>query len=53
MLTAPYKLGDNSYYKKILADISLDKLTKKDVEIWHSKLAAVPIAAAKKYRDEQ
>ena len=45
MLTAPYKLGDNSYYKKILADIPLDKLTKKDVEIWHSKLAAVPIAA--------
>ena len=44
-LTAPYKLGDNSYYKKILADIPLDKLTKKDVEIWHSKLSVVPIAA--------
>jgi len=44
-LTAPYRLGATSYYKKVFADIPLDKLTKKDVEIWHSRMEATPIAA--------
>ena len=45
MLTAPYKQSDNSYYKKQLAELPLDKITKRDIEIWHSRMEIVPTAA--------
>ena len=45
MLTAPFRISDNYYYKKQLAELPLDKLTKKDVEIWHSRMESIPSAA--------
>jgi len=45
MLTAPYKQSDNSYYKKQLAELPLDKITKKDIEVWHSRMELIPTAA--------
>ena len=45
MLTAPYRQSDNSYYKKQLAELPLDKITKRDIEIWHSRMENTPTAA--------
>ena len=45
LLTAPFKQGDDAYYKKQLADIPLDKLTKRDIEIWHNRMESIPTAA--------
>jgi len=45
LLTAPFKQEDNSYYKKQLADIPLEKLTKRDIEIWHNRMESIPTAA--------
>ena len=45
MLTAPYKQSDNSYYKKQLAELPLDKITKRDIEIWHSRMELIPTSA--------
>ena len=44
-LLNPYKLAENNYYKKALHQIELKDLTKRDIEIWHNKLAATPTAA--------
>tara|TARA_R110000796_G_scaffold62762_1_gene144730 strand:+ start:457 stop:1896 length:1440 start_codon:yes stop_codon:yes gene_type:complete len=45
MLTAPYKRSDNNYYKKQLAELPLDGCTKKDIQIWHSRMEKIPAAA--------
>ena len=45
MLTAPFRRSDNYYYKKQLAELPLDKLTKKDIEIWHSRMENISTAA--------
>ena len=45
MLTAPYNVDGTNYYKKILADIPLTELGKRDIKIWHSRLEQKPIAA--------
>ena len=45
MLTAPIKISDKHYYKKQLAELPLDKITKKDIEIWHSRMELIPTAA--------
>ena len=45
ILTDPFRRSDNNYYKKQLAELPLDKLTKKDIEIWHSRMESIPTAA--------
>ena len=45
MLTAPFRTDGNNYYKKLLSEISLDDLTKRDIQVWHSRLENVPTAA--------
>ena len=45
MLTIPYNVDGTNYYKKILADIPLTELGKRDIKIWHSRLEKKPIAA--------
>ena len=45
LLTAPFNLGNNIYYKKQLAELSLDKVTKADIEVWHNRMESIPIAA--------
>ena len=43
-LTAPFKY-DNEYVTGALKDLPLNKVTKKDVEIWHNRLEATPTVA--------
>ena len=45
LLTAPFNLGNNIYYKKQLAELPLDKVTKADIEVWHNRMESIPIAA--------
>jgi hypothetical protein len=45
LLTAPFNLGNNTYYKKQLAELPLDKVTKADIEVWHNRMESIPIAA--------
>ena len=45
MLTVPYNVDGTNYYKKILADIPLTELGKRDIKIWYSRLEQKPIAA--------
>jgi len=45
LLTAPFRLGDGSYYKKQLADIPLDEVSKSDIEVWHNRMESIPTAA--------
>ncbi|MDB9799818.1 hypothetical protein OAB71_00880 [Candidatus Pelagibacter sp.] len=45
LLTAPFNLGNNIYYKKQLAELPLDKVTKADIEVWHNRMECIPIAA--------
>ena len=45
LLTAPFHLGNNTYYKKQLAELPLDKVTKADIEVRHNRMESIPIAA--------
>ena len=45
LLTAPFNLGNNIYYKKQLAELPLDKVTKADIEVWHNRMESIPTAA--------
>ena len=45
LLTAPFHLGNNTYYKKQLAELPLDKVTKADIEVWHNRMESIPTAA--------
>ena len=45
LLTAPFNLGNNIYYKKQLAELPLDKVTKADIEVWHNRMENIPTAA--------
>jgi len=45
LLTAPFRLEDNTYYKKELAELPLDKVSKSDIEIWHNRMESIPTSA--------
>jgi len=47
MLTGTIRLSDNTYYKKQLAELPLDKITKSDIETWHNRMELIPTAANK------
>ena len=39
MLTDPFRFnGGNEYVKGALKDISLNKIIKRDIEIWHTRM---------------
>jgi hypothetical protein len=43
MLTGTIRLSDNTYYKKQLAELPLDKITKSDIETWHNRMELIPL----------
>ena len=45
MLTDPFRYAGDSYSKVALKDIPLKEVTKRDIEIWHTRMKDIPIAA--------
>ena len=45
MLTEPFRYSGDAYSKGALKDIPLKDITKRDIEIWHSRMEEIPIAA--------
>jgi len=45
MLTDPFRYSGDAYSKSALKDIPLKDITKRDIEIWHSRMEEIPIAA--------
>ncbi len=45
MLTDPFKYNGAGYVTGALKDISLKKLTKRDIEIWHARMESIPTTA--------
>ena len=45
MLSAPFQYNGTGYVTGALRDIPLDRLTKRDIEIWHSRMGSIPTTA--------
>ena len=45
MLSDPFQYNGTGYVTGALKDIPLDRLTKGDIEIWHSRMASIPTTA--------
>jgi hypothetical protein len=45
MLSEPFQYNGTGYVTGALKDIPLDRLTKRDIEIWHTRMASIPTAA--------
>ena len=45
MLKDPFKYNGAGYVTGALKDISLDKITKRDIEVWHGRMESIPTAA--------
>ena len=45
MLTDPFQYNGSGYVTGALKDIPLDSLTKRDIEIWHSRMGSIPTTA--------
>ena len=45
MLSDPFQYNGTGYVTGALKDIPLDRLTKRDIEIWHSRMGSIPTTA--------
>ena len=45
MLTEPFKFNGEGYVKGALKDIPLDKVSKRDIEIWHTRMEPIHTTA--------
>ena len=45
MLTDPFRYSGETYSKGALKDVPLSKLTKKDIQVWHSRMESIPTSA--------
>ena len=45
MMTDPFKYNGAGYVKELLKDIPLNRISKRDIEIWHTRMEQIPTTA--------